>query len=281
MHAVLDARAYGLRIRRTVAEQRGREGARDGRLARACRAVEQVGVAGPPARRQGGGEDGAGVGVAFGPGEHLWKATAMRGRLITIEGLDGAGKTTLAEGLASALRADGREVTLLREPGGVELSERIRALVKDPALAVDPRAEALLYAAARAQLVAERVAPALAAGTWVLLDRFVDSSLAYQGAGRGLGVDAVRAVNLFATGGLAPDRTLLLRVDAGTRATRQAVRGEVPDRLEREDGAFFDAIGAAYDELAAAEPGRFRVLDASLEPDAVLAAARAALSDLA
>jgi dTMP kinase len=205
----------------------------------------------------------------------------MRGRLITIEGLDGAGKTTLAEGLASALRADGREVTLLREPGGVELSERIRALVKDPALAVDPRAEALLYAAARAQLVAERVAPALAAGTWVLLDRFVDSSLAYQGAGRGLGVDAIRDVNLFATGGLVPDRTLLLRVDAGTRATRQAVRGEVPDRLEREDGAFFDAIGAAYDELAAAEPGRFRVLDASLEPDAVLAAARAALSDLA
>jgi dTMP kinase len=205
----------------------------------------------------------------------------MRGRLITIEGLDGAGKTTLAEGLAAALRADGREVTLLREPGGVELSERIRALVKDPALAVDPRAEALLYAAARAQLVAERVAPALAAGTWVLLDRFVDSSLAYQGAGRGLGVEAVRAVNLFATGGLAPDRTLLLRLDGATRASRQAVRGEVPDRLEREGGDFFDAIGAAYDELAAAEPGRFRVLDASLEPDAVLAAARAALNDLA
>jgi dTMP kinase len=205
----------------------------------------------------------------------------MRGRLITVEGLDGAGKTTLAEGLVDALRAGGREVVLLREPGGVELSERIRALVKDPALKVDPRAEALLYAAARAQLVAERVDPALACGTWVLLDRFVDSSLAYQGAGRGLGIDAVRGVNLFGTGGLAPDRTLLLRVDGGTRARRQAVRGEVPDRLEREDEAFFDAIGAAYDELAAAEPERFRVLDAGLEPDAVLAAALAALSDLA
>jgi dTMP kinase len=204
----------------------------------------------------------------------------MRGRLITVEGLDGAGKTTLAEGLVDALRAGGREVVLLREPGGVELSERIRALVKDPALKVDPRAEALLYAAARAQLVAERVDPALAGGTWVLLDRFVDSSLAYQGAGRGLGIDAVRDVNLFGTGGLAPDRTLLLRVDGATRARRQTVRGEAPDRLEREDDAFFDAIGAAYDELAAAEPERFRVLDAGLEPDAVLAAALAALSDL-
>jgi dTMP kinase len=204
----------------------------------------------------------------------------MRGRLITIEGLDGAGKTTLAEGLARALRAAGREVELLREPGGVELSERIRGLVKDPALRVDARAEALLYAAARAQLVAERVEPLLTAGTWVLLDRFLDSSLAYQGAGRGLGVEAVRAINLFGTGGLAPDRTLLLRVDRSTRAARQAVRGEAPDRLEREGDGFFDAIGAAYDELAAAEPERFRVVDAGATPDDVLAAAVAAVSDL-
>jgi len=200
----------------------------------------------------------------------------MRGRLITIEGLDGAGKTTLAEGLVRSLP----DALLLREPGGVELSERIRALVKDPALDVDPRAEALLYAAARAQLVASRVEPALAAGTWVLLDRFIDSSLAYQGAGRGLGVEAVRAVNVFGTGGLAPDRTLLLRVDAATRDARRDVRGEAPDRLEREDGAFFDVIGAAYDELAAAEPERFRVVDASAAPDEVLAAALSALADL-
>jgi dTMP kinase len=218
--------------------------------------------------------------MAFGAGQHTWKATAMRGRLITIEGLDGAGKTTLAEGLAQALRADGRSVELLREPGGVELSERIRALVKDPGLSVDPRAEALLYAAARAQLVAERVEPLLAGGTWVLLDRFVDSSLAYQGVGRGLGVEAVRAVNLFGTGGLTPDRTLLLRADAATRAARQDVRGEAPDRLEREDGAFFAAIADAYDALAAAEPARFRVLDAGAPPDAVLAAALTALADL-
>jgi dTMP kinase len=204
----------------------------------------------------------------------------MRGRLITIEGLDGTGKTTLAEALVDELRGDGGDVLLLREPGGVELSERIRAVVKDPGLEVGPRAEALLYAAARAQLVAERVEPALAAGTWVLLDRFVDSSLAYQGVGRGLGIEAVRDVNLFATGGLRPDRTLLLRADAATRAARQLVRGEAPDRLEREEGAFFDAIAGAYDALAAAEPERFRVLDAGAAPDAVLGAARAALADL-
>jgi dTMP kinase len=204
----------------------------------------------------------------------------MRGRLITIEGVDGTGKTTLADALVDALRSDRRAVTLLREPGGVELSERIRALVKDPALEVDPRAEALLYAAARAQLVAQRVEPALSGGTWVLLDRFVDSSLAYQGVGRALGIEAVRAVNDFATGGLRPDRTLLLRADAATRAARQAVRGEAPDRLERENGAFFDAIAGAYDALAAAEPDRFRVLDAGAEPATVLTAARAALADL-
>jgi dTMP kinase len=204
----------------------------------------------------------------------------MRGRLITIEGLDGAGKTTLAERLVPALAERGVDVERLREPGGVELSERIRTLVKDPGLRVDPRAEALLYAAARAQLCAERVAPLLEAGRWVLLDRFVDSSLAYQGAGRGLGVEAVRAINDFGTGGLVPDRTLLLSVDTGTRDTRQASRGEAPDRLEREDAAFFAAIAAAYDELAAAEGERIRVLDASAAPDDVLAQALRALADV-
>jgi dTMP kinase len=204
----------------------------------------------------------------------------VRGRLITIEGLDGVGKTTVAVALAEALATRGVAVEVLREPGGVELSERIRALVKDPALAVDPRAEALLYAAARAQLCAERVAPLLEAGTWVLLDRFVDSSLAYQGAGRGLGIDAVRAINAFATGGLQPDRTLLLRAEAATRAARQAGRAEPLDRLEREDGAFFAAVAGAYDALAAAEPARIRPVDASATPDAVLAACLAQLEDL-
>jgi dTMP kinase len=197
----------------------------------------------------------------------------VRGRLITIEGLDGAGKTTLCQGLAAALP----DARLLREPGGVELSERIRALVKDPALEVDARAEALLYAAARAQLVASLVRPLLDAGTTVLLDRFVDSSLAYQGAGRALGVEAVRAINDFGTGGLVPDRTLLLRIDPAAGRARQTDRGEAPDRLELEDAAFFDAIARAYDELAAAEPERFRVLDAGAAPDVVLAAALEAI----
>ena len=203
-----------------------------------------------------------------------------RGRLITVEGLDGAGKTTLAEALAGALRALGAEVTVLREPGGVVLSERIRALVKDPALTVGPRAEALLYAAARAQLVEEQLEPLLAAGRWVLLDRFVDSSLAYQGAGRGLGVDTVRDLNAFATGGLAADHTLLLRIDPAAGRARVAGRGEAADRLEAEQAGFFAAVAAAYDELAAAEPERFTVIDAALPPRSVAVAAVAAVVPL-
>jgi len=204
----------------------------------------------------------------------------MRGRLITIEGLDGAGKTTLARGLLDALHARGIDAELLREPGGVATAERIRTLVKDPDLRVGARAEALLYAAARAQLVEEALAPALAAGRWVLLDRFVDSSLAYQGAGRALGIEPVRAINAFATGDLRPDRTLLLRIDRVLGRARQDGRGEAPDRLEREQDDFFARIAAAYDELAAADPQRIRILDASADAPAVLAQAVAALRDL-
>src|SRR5271168_4479053 len=127
----------------------------------------------------------------------MYRGRVSRGTLITIEGIDGAGKSTLADALAAELRGRGERVELLREPGGVEVSERIRALVKDPTLAVAPRAEALLYAAARAQLVQELLAPLLERGTLVLLDRFVDSSLAYQGVGRALGVEEVRAINKF------------------------------------------------------------------------------------
>ena len=203
----------------------------------------------------------------------------MRGRLITIEGLDGAGKSTLATALRDALAVE-RPVTLLREPGGVALSERIRELVKDPGLRCDPRAEALLYAAARAQLVDEQLGPLLEHGTWVLLDRFVDSSLAYQGAGRGLGIREIATLNAFATGGIAPDRTLLLRISPAAGRARQQGRDERPDRLEREAEAFFQKIAAAYDELAAAEPQRIRVLDADSPPDQVLALALEALADL-
>ena len=203
-----------------------------------------------------------------------------RGRLITIEGLDGAGKSTLAHGLEQAIAASGGEVHLLREPGGVELSERIRALVSDPALAVLPRAEVLLYAAARAQLVEERLQPLLYEGAFVLLDRFVDSSLAYQGAGRALGVEQIREINRFATGSLAPDRTLLLRIAPAAGRARQRERALQPDRLERESERFFETVAAAYDQLASAEPQRIRMLDASQPIDQVLDAALRALEDL-
>ena len=203
-----------------------------------------------------------------------------RGRLITIEGLDGAGKSTLARGLQRAVAERGSEAQVLREPGGVELSERIRALVADPALAVSPRAEALLYAAARAQLVEERLQPLLQEGALVLLDRFADSSLAYQGAGRALGVQQIREINQFATGRLKPDRTLLLRIAPAAGRARQQERALQPDRLERESERFFEAVAAAYDELASAEPLRIRTLDASQPADQVLDAALAALEDL-
>jgi dTMP kinase len=191
--------------------------------------------------------------------------------LITVEGIDGAGKSTLVAGLSAALP----DAVVLREPGGVEVSERIRELLKDPALAIDPRAEALLYAAARAQLVAEQLRPLLDAGTTVLLDRFVDSSLAYQGAGRGLGVEEIRTLNAFGTGGLTPDRTLLLRIDPAAGLGR--IAGREADRLEQEDVAFFETIAATYDALAAAEPERFAIIDAAQAPEAVLADALRAL----
>jgi dTMP kinase len=203
-----------------------------------------------------------------------------RGTLITIEGLDGAGKSTLAVALRRELASRGARVELLREPGGVEVSERIRALVKDPALNVLARTEALLYAAARAQLVEERLQPLLRDGAVVLLDRFVDSSLAYQGEGRALGVEQVRAINLFATGGLVPDRTLLLRISPVAGRARQHERALEPDRLEREGDGFFAAIGSAYEQLAGAEPQRIRVIDAEQPPERVLRDALAALADL-
>jgi dTMP kinase len=203
-----------------------------------------------------------------------------RGRLITIEGLDGAGKSTLAEALVAAIEESGVAAALLREPGGVGLAERIRELLKDPASSPSARAEALLYAASRAQLCDSKLEPLLAEGTWVVLDRFVDSSLAYQGGGRELGVEAVRALNSFATAGLAPDRTLYLRVPAEIGRARQRARAEPADRMEREEGEFFARVAAAYDALALAEPQRIRRLDADQDAAAVLRQALEAIADL-
>jgi dTMP kinase len=203
-----------------------------------------------------------------------------RGTLITIEGIDGAGKSTLAAGLVDALSERGVQAMLLREPGGVRTAERIRELVHDPGATIGARAEALLYAAARAQLVEEALEPLLAAGRLVLLDRFVDSSLAYQGAGRDLGVDAVASINAFGTGGLVPDRTLLLRIDPAAGRARSAERGAPPDRLEQQPDVFFERIASAYDALARADGRRIRVIDADQPPAAVLADAMTAIGDL-
>lgn len=175
--------------------------------------------------------------------------------LITVEGLDGSGKTTLAAALAGRMGA-----TLLREPGGEPLAERVRDLVKEGDF--DAHAEALLFAAARAQLVATELGPRLARGETVVMDRFVDSSLAYQGAGRGLGMDTVRAMNAFAP---VPDRTLLLRIDARAALARVSGRGTA-DRFE--DLAFLTKVAAAYDELST-DP-RWRVLDATRTPAQLL-----------
>ncbi|MBA3421038.1 MAG: dTMP kinase [Thermoleophilaceae bacterium] len=179
----------------------------------------------------------------------------MGGLFVTFEGIDRAGKTTQARLLAEAL---GDEAIAVREPGGTAVGERVRELVKDPEVEVGPEAEALLFAAARAELVASVIRPALEAGRVVASDRYLDSSLAYQGAGRGLGVEEVAAVNRFATGGLEPDLTFLLGVEAGAAAARA---GEV-DRFESEGRALQDAVLAAYERLAEAEPERWRRIDA-------------------
>jgi dTMP kinase len=203
-----------------------------------------------------------------------------RGRLITIEGIDGAGKSTLAAGLLDALTARGLPIELLREPGGVPAAERIRELVIDPGLHVTARTEALLYAAARAQLVQEAIEPLLKTGTWLLLDRFIDSSLAYQGGGRELGIDAVRAINNFAIRTAWPDRTLLLVIGPEQGRNRSRGRAGAPDRLEREQDDFFDRTTAAYLELSSQDPDRIRKIDASIPPGQVLAAALRELADL-
>ena len=177
---------------------------------------------------------------------------------VTFEGLDGSGKSTQAELLRARLEADGVEVVSTREPGGTELGEKVRDLVLHGGH-VTPWAEALLYAAARAQLVDEVIRPALERGASVVCDRYVDSSVAYQGVGRELGLDRVLDLNLAAAGGLLPDRTFLLSLEAAEIAGR--LRGE-HDRLERESEEFHARAAAGYRELAKRFPERIVVLDA-------------------
>ncbi len=176
---------------------------------------------------------------------------------ISFEGLDGCGKTTQAQMLAERLRASGGEVVLTREPGGTALGEEIRALVLHGGH-VAPWAEAALYAASRAQHVDEVIRPALARGAAVVCDRYVDSSVAYQGVGRGLGLDRVLELNLAAVGGLLPDLTVLLEIGIDDAAARL---GGERDRIEREDDGFRERVAQGYRTLAARFPGRFAVVD--------------------
>src|ERR1043166_5273994 len=185
---------------------------------------------------------------------------------VTFEGLDGSGKTTQVELLAARLRSEGRDVVATREPGGTELGERIRELVLHGGH-VAPWAEAALYAASRAQHVEEVIRPALERGEMVLCDRYIDSSVAYQGVARGLGLDRVLELNLAAVGGLLPDITFLLMLDPDDVVVR--LPGD-HDRLERESGDFHTRAGAGYRELAERFPERIVMLDAAL-PRAELA----------
>ncbi|MCP4309178.1 MAG: dTMP kinase [bacterium] len=189
----------------------------------------------------------------------------MTGHYIAFEGIEGTGKSTLAGLLTAHLEAMGKDVLRVREPGGTETGERIRGVLLDPGGSVSPWSEALLFAAARAQLAHELVGPALESGSWVVTDRSVYSSLAYQGAGRGLGVAEVRAVNEPGLGDVWPELVVLLTVDAATGLVRQ----EDADRIGAEGVAFQTTVGDTFEELALADPDRFVVVDASPDLDTV------------
>ena len=184
---------------------------------------------------------------------------------VSFEGLDGSGKSTQAELLRARLEADGETVLATREPGGTELGEQIRDLVLHGGH-VEPWAEALLYAAARAQHVEQVIRPALERRESVICDRYVDSSVAYQGVGRGLGLERVLDLNLAAVGGVMPDRTFLLLLVASSVAERV---GSEHDRLEREDEEFHRLVDAGYRELAARFPERIVVLDGTRSPERI------------
>lgn len=183
----------------------------------------------------------------------------MRGKFITLEGVDGAGKSTHIPAIADMLRARGREVLVTREPGGTELGERLRELLLHEAM--HPDTEALLMFAARCQHLAQLILPALERGMWVISDRFTDASFAYQCGGRGVAEEKLRQLERWVQGDLQPDLTLLFDLPVAVSTERLAgVRA--PDRFEREDGAFFERIRRAYLARAAQFPERFRVIDA-------------------
>jgi dTMP kinase len=194
----------------------------------------------------------------------------MSGRLITLEGGEGAGKSTVLETVRAQLMARGIDVLVTREPGGTAAGEAIRAVLLDPKLrGLCAETELLLMFASRAQLVRDVVSPALVAGRWVLSDRFTDASFAYQGGGRGQPVERIAELERWAAADLRPHLTLLLDLPVADGMRRANGRGSA-DRIEMENVEFFERVRAAYRARAAAEPGRFRVVDASRPLDEVL-----------
>ena len=192
------------------------------------------------------------------------------GIFITFEGGEGAGKSTQLTRLAERLRATGKGVLSLREPGGTPFGEKMRDVLKQPGSAIRPAAEALLFASCRAQLVADVIAPALAAGQVVLCDRFIDSTVAYQSGGRGLDRGLIEAANRLACGAVRPDLTILLDLDPARGLGRASVRDHgQPDRFEVLGAEFHRQVRALYHTLAKEEPGRFFVVDAARPPEAI------------
>ena len=207
------------------------------------------------------------------------KAT-QRGRFIALEGGEGVGKSTQVRALAEALRQRGLEVVVTREPGGSEGAEKIRELLlAGSEERWGPKAEALLFAAARADHFEKTIAPALDAGRWVLSDRFVDSSLAYQGGAGGLGIETVRAINAFGIGGDFPNRTLVLTLDQGGERAR-ARDSEGSDRIGGRSDDYHRKVAAAFHIIAAEEPERVKLIDASGSPEQVTQRLLGAIQDL-
>jgi dTMP kinase len=202
----------------------------------------------------------------------------VSGLFVTFEGGDGVGKTTQATLLENWLRSTGRTVVRTREPGGTEVGVLIRDIVLHHRGEVAPRAEALLYAADRAHHIASVVRPALDRGEVVIQDRYLDSSVAYQGAGREIDPQEIRDLSLWASGGLLPEVTVLLDLDHGAARRRLDADDKPFDRLESEEASFHDRVRTAFLALAAAEPDRFLVVDASLPADEIAQAVRARVS---
>lgn len=218
-----------------------------------------------------------------------------RGRFLTLEGIEGAGKSTVAAGLATALRARGITVVATREPGGTPLAERLREVVLQRGEeTLSPQAETLLMFAARAVHVDNLIRPALARGEWVICDRYTDATRAYQGGGRGVATAFIETLSRETVGGLTPDLTLLLdlpvetglqraharRKDKGATEGEGGEHGDLPDRFEAETVVFFERVRERYLAIAAAEPQRVRILEATLPPAALLDAAMDALQPM-